>query len=595
MNLEISSLLTAYRNHTRTPREVISTLQIAIEKAPSTIWISKSTPQQLESYLKNLEGKSPDDLPLYGIPFAIKDNIDCKGFKSTAACPAYAYTPQKSAFVVNRLIELGAIPMGKTNMDQFATGLVGVRSPYGTIPNKFAPEYISGGSSSGSAAALAYHLCSFSLGTDTAGSGRVPAAFNHLVGVKPTRGILSANGVIPACKSLDCVSIFALNHHDARTLLNLATKENFDDAYSRCAPWNLPNGKAERLNENWTFGVPEESELNFFGNDSYKKAFEKTVKAFENAGGKKVVIHFTPFLEAARLLYEGPWVFERYAAVGKFIEEHPSEIYPVTKEIICPKKTPHPSSVFDGFHALQEKKKIADLEFSKVDVLLTPTAGTIYKTEEVLKNPIQLNSNLGYYTNYMNLLDYSALAIPAGFVNLNDEKKSRIPFGVTLVGRAFDDFKLLDVADKVKSYLMQDENDCDEKIQIAVCGAHLKGEPLHFQLQNAEFICATKTASEYKMFAFEDKGIKKPALIYAKSLGENEKGNSFYVEIYAMTANDFSKFIQQISSPLSIGKLKLENGENILGFVGDTQILDSAQFKNALDISEFGDWRKFKK
>ena len=182
MNLEISSLLTAYRNHTRTPREVISTLQIAIEKAPSTIWISKSTPQQLESYLKNLEGKSPDDLPLYGIPFAIKDNIDCKGFKSTAACPAYAYTPQKSAFVVNRLIELGAIPMGKTNMDQFATGLVGVRSPYGTILNKFAPEYISGGSSSGSAAALAYHLCSFSLGTDTAGSGRVPAAFNHLVG-----------------------------------------------------------------------------------------------------------------------------------------------------------------------------------------------------------------------------------------------------------------------------------------------------------------------------------------------------------------------------------------------------------------------------
>ena len=376
MDYRISSLLNAYRNHELSPRAVIDESLRRIENAPSSIWISRESSEQLDAYLKRLDAHSPADLPLYGIPFAVKDNIDLEGLPTTAACPDFSYRPKRSAFIVERLVELGAIPLGKTNMDQFATGLVGLRSPYGAIPNRFAPEYISGGSSSGSAAALAYGLCSFSLGTDTAGSGRVPAAFNNLVGVKPTRGLLSTSGVVPACKSLDCVSIFALNHSDARYILAIAAAEDIEDDYSRSAPW-CGNGKAERLPENWTFGVPENSELDFFGNEDFRKAFDKAVSIFEKAGGKKVSISFSPFLEAARLLYEGPWVFERYEAVGKFIEEHPDSIHPVTRSIIAPKRIPHPSEVFTGFHRLQGKKKIADREFSKVDVLLTPTVGTI--------------------------------------------------------------------------------------------------------------------------------------------------------------------------------------------------------------------------
>lgn len=577
MDLRISSLLNAYRNHNLNPQAVIDESLKRIEKAPSSIWISRTPPKQLEAYLKKLESHSPEDLPLYGIPFAVKDNIDLEGLLTTAACPDYAYKPKQSASIVKRLIQLGAIPLGKTNMDQFATGLVGVRSPYGAIPNKFAPEYISGGSSSGSAAALAYGLCSFSLGTDTAGSGRVPAAFNNLVGVKPTRGLVCTNGVVPACKSLDCVSIFALDNSDARYLLNLAAFED-DDAYSRTAPWNKPNGKAERLPENWTFGVPKDSELEFFGNENFRKSFYKAVSIFEKAGGKKVTVSFSPFLEAARLLYEGPWVFERYEAVGKFIEEHPNSIHPVTKSIIAPKHIPHPSEVFTGFHLLQRKKKIADKEFSKVDVLLTPTAGTIYKTKDVDANPIQLNSNLGYYTNYMNLLDYSALAIPAGFSNSSDPEVTRFPFGVTIVGKAFDDFKLLDVAEKVAHLF-------ESKIVFAVCGAHLKGEVLHDEISHAEFLESARTAPEYRMFAFSDGKTQKPALLAG---GEKD----FYVELYAMNAADFGRFVAQIPAPLGIGKIKLSDGRLVSGFIGDSSIEDAEKF-SVQDISELGDWRKF--
>lgn len=579
MDYRISSLLNAYRNHELSPQAVIDESLRRIENAPSSIWISRESSEQLDAYLKRLDAHSPADLPLYGIPFAVKDNIDLEGLPTTAACPDFSYRPKRSAFIVERLVELGAIPLGKTNMDQFATGLVGVRSPYGAIPNRFAPEYISGGSSSGSAAALAYGLCSFSLGTDTAGSGRVPAAFNNLVGIKPTRGLLSTSGVVPACRSLDCVSIFALNHSDARYLLSLAAAEDLEDDYSRIAPWNKPNGKAERLPENWTFGVPKDSELEFFGNEYFRKSFYKAVSIFEKAGGKKVSISFSPFLEAARLLYEGPWVFERYEAVGKFIEEHPESIHPVTKSIIAPKHIPHPSEVFTGFHLLQRKKKIADKEFSKVDVLLTPTAGTIYKTGEVEKDPIRLNSNLGYYTNYMNLLDYSALAIPAGFSNSSDPAVTRFPFGVTIVGKAFDDFKLLDVAEKVAPLFKS-------KIVFAVCGAHLKGEALHDEISHAEFLESARTAPEYRMFAISDGKIQKPAILAG---GKND----FYVELYAMNAADFGKFVAQIPAPLGIGKIKLSDGRFVSGFIGDSSILESAEKFSVQDISGLGDWRKY--
>ena len=580
MDLRIASLLSAYRNGVTTPRAVIERILTEMDKAPAQIWISRLSPSALERFLEPLEKCNgiPADKPLFGIPFAIKDNIDLEGFISTSACPAYAYKAAKSSFVVKRLIEAGAIPLGKTNMDQFATGLVGTRSPYGSIPNKYAPEYISGGSSSGSAAALSYELCSFSLGTDTAGSGRVPAAFNKLVGVKPTRGLLSTSGVIPACRSLDCVSIFALDSDDAQAVLNIAQGEDPEDSYSREAPWILSESDRARLPEKWTFGVPDK--LEFFGNEGYRKAFENTVKAFENAGGIKVTVPFEPFLKAAKLLYEGPWVFERYNAVGKFIEEHPDEIHPVTKSIITPKRTPHPSEVFEGFHTLQAYKKMADKIISSVDFLLTPTAGTIYKTEDVEKNPIELNSNLGYYTNYMNLLDYSALAIPSEDSSCDKENVPALPFGVTLVGKAFDDYKLLDAAKKVKPYLAT-------KIPLAVCGAHLKGCALHEELSRAILLEETTTAPEYKMFALNGP-IPKPALVAATE-GE---GHSFYIEIYGLSAEDFGKFVQRVPAPLSIGKVKTIDGRLVSGFVADSSIVQLIQANKATDISEYGDWRK---
>jgi allophanate hydrolase len=582
MDLRISTLLNAYRHGTTTPRAVIKRILDEMDKAPSQIWISRLSRESLEKYLEPLEkcNSIPANKPLFGIPFAIKDNIDFEGLESTSACPAYAYKPQKSSFVVSRLIAAGAIPLGKTNMDQFATGLVGVRSPYGSIPNKFAPEYISGGSSSGSAAALAYGLCSFSLGTDTAGSGRVPAAFNKLVGVKPTRGLLSTSGVIPACRSLDCVSIFALDTDDAQTVLNIAQGEDSEDAYSRKAPWIQAETDCARLPEKWTFGVPDK--LEFFGNEGYRKAFDKTVQAFENAGGTKVIIPFEPFLKAAKLLYEGPWVFERYNAVGKFIEEHSDEIHPVTKSIITPKRTPHPAEVFEGFHTLQAYKKIADKIISSVDFLLTPTAGTIYKTADVEKNPIELNSNLGYYTNYMNLLDYSALAIPSEDAVCESEDVTSLPFGVTLVGKAFDDYKLLDAAKKVEPYLAS-------KIPLAVCGAHLKGCALHEELSRAVFLEATETAPEYKMLALSGP-IPKPALIAAPD-GE---GHSFYIEIYALSAEDFGEFVKRVPAPLSIGKVKTIDGRFVSGFVADSSVLELYRAGKATDISEFEDWRKYR-
>lgn len=581
MDLRISSLLSAYRNETTTPRAVIEYILAEIDKAPSQIWISKLSREALEKYLEPLEkcNSIPTEKPLFGIPFAIKDNIDFEDLESTSACPAYAYKPQKSSFVVSKLIAAGAIPIGKTNMDQFATGLVGVRSPYGSIPNKFAPEYISGGSSSGSAASLAYGLCSFSLGTDTAGSGRVPAAFNKLVGVKPTRGLLSTSGVIPACRSLDCVSIFALDIDDAKMVLNIAQGEDDKDPYSREAPWVQNESNRTRLPEEWTFGIPDK--LEFFGNEEYRKAFEKAVQAFESAGGKKVIIPFEPFLKAAKLLYEGPWVFERYNAVGKFIEEHPDEIHPITKSIITPKRTPHPSEVFEGFHKLQAYKKIADKIISSIDFLLTPTAGTIYKTADVEKNPIELNSNLGYYTNYMNLLDYSALAIPAEDAICESENALSLPFGITLVGKAFDDYKLLDVAKKVEPYLAS-------KIPLAVCGAHLKGCALHKELSRAVFLEATETAPEYKMLALNGP-IPKPALMATS----NSEGRSFYIEIYELSAKDFGEFVKRVPAPLSIGKVKTIDGKIIPGFIADSSVPELYQAGKATDISEYGDWRKY--
>jgi allophanate hydrolase len=436
--MNIKNLKKSYLDKTLTPRELMKQINKRIqEHLDNPIWIHVLSENELEPYLKRLESLNPETLPLYGIPFAIKDNIDLKDIPTTAGCPDYSYVPKESAFVVNALIEAGAIPVGKTNLDQFATGLVGTRSPYGACKNSIDAEYISGGSSSGSAVSVALDMAVFSLGTDTAGSGRVPAAFNNLVGIKPSKGILSNTGLVPACRSLDCISIFAKTTADAKEVFEVAACFDEADPYSREMSLTQNN-----IGSSFRFAIPKASQLKFFGDDEAEKLYYEAVKTFESIGGVAVEIDFSPMLEAANLLYYGPWVTERYVAVKDMIESKPESFIDVTRKIIESGKTKSAEDYFNAEYKLKAYKRQADILMKEIDFALTPTTGTIYKIDEVNADPIQLNTNLGYYTNFMNLLDFSAYAIPAGF------RDNSLPFGVTIFAEAFADRKLLDIGEK---------------------------------------------------------------------------------------------------------------------------------------------------
>ncbi len=450
MNLTIACLQAQYRAGSLTPIDLVRQLDAEIGDANShNIWIRRLTLDEMLVYAKNLEGKGPAQLPLYGIPFAIKDNIDLAGMPTTAGCPDFAFMPKKSAIVVQKLIDAGAIPIGKTNLDQFATGLVGTRSPYGACKNSINPEYISGGSSAGSAVSVALNMASFSLGTDTAGSGRVPAAFNNLVGVKPSLGLISTTGVLPACRTLDCVSIFAKNGTDAETVLQLAQGFDDDDAYSRQAPiTGAVIGNNFIFGDSFIFGVPRPSQLAYFGNVEAPQLFQQAIEKLEKVGGKAVEIDFAPFIETAALLYEGPWVVERYAAIREFFDAKPEAIFPTTRQIISHAAKFSAADTFNAMYklkALQRKAEAVwcDIDVPRIDVLVTPTAGTIYTIAEVQGDPVQTNTNLGYYTNFMNLLDMAAIAVPTGFYG------NGIGFGITISAPAFSDNTLLNLAKKL--------------------------------------------------------------------------------------------------------------------------------------------------
>lgn len=427
-----------YKKKECTPRELVKQIKERIEQfSDNPIWLYVLSDEELEPYLKRLEHSIMEDLPLYGIPFAIKDNIDLAGIPTTAGCPDFTYVPEHSAFVVERLIEAGAIPIGKTNLDQFATGLVGTRSPYGACQNSIDKRYISGGSSSGSAVSVALDMVVFSLGTDTAGSGRVPAAFNNILGLKPTKGLLSTSGVVPACRSLDCVSIFAKSTEDINTVFNVAASYDKADIYSRKMPFTCKG-----FSSSFCFGAPKAEQLAFFGDTEAKELFIQSVEAFERLGGKKVEVDFTPFLEAANLLYSGPWVSERYVAVKALLNQSPKSFMDVTRTIIASGASKSASEYFEAEYKLKAYKRHSEAVMEGVDFIVTPTTGTIYSIDEVNANPIELNTNLGYYTNFMNLLDFSAYAIPAG------KRSNGLPFGITLFADAFEEKKLLHFAEK---------------------------------------------------------------------------------------------------------------------------------------------------
>jgi len=437
--LDIASLTEGYASGAITPEQVLDDVFARIAaRGERPVWISLASRELVTAKLADncRRRDAGEALPLFGIPFAVKDNIDVAGLETTAACPEFAYLPERSATVIERLEAAGAIVVGKTNLDQFATGLVGTRSPYGHPTSVFDPDYISGGSSSGSAVAVAAGLVSFSLGTDTAGSGRVPAAFNNIVGLKPTKGLISTRGVVPACRSQDCVSIFAGTVDDALRVLDIAQGFDAEDVYSRRAPAG-PDGD---FSEDFRFGVPAEG-LEFFGDNPAKALYLAAIDNLMNLGGVPVSIDFAPFLGAAKLLYEGPWVAERLASLRALDFERPDAVHPVVWDIIVRADRVSAVDAFQSFYKLADFTRQAEAEWVKMDVLLLPTTGTIYRLGEVLGDPARLNSNLGYYTNFVNLMDLAGTAVPAGF------RPNGLPFGVTLLGRAFDDVRIARLAD----------------------------------------------------------------------------------------------------------------------------------------------------
>ncbi|MFL0800823.1 MAG: allophanate hydrolase [Agarilytica sp.] len=606
MNLSIEYLRSAYQSGELTPRLLINQLHQEFDKhQDNPIWIHRLTEQELEPYLSALESQDLETLPLYGIPFAIKDNIDLSGVQTTAACPAFAYTPTKHAHVVAELIAAGAIPMGKTNLDQFATGLVGVRSPepWGPVKNALNPEYISGGSSSGSSVAVASGLVSFSLGTDTAGSGRVPASLNNIVGLKPSIGLLSCTGVVPACKSLDCVSIFATNIEDANTVFNSAVSFDAQDAYGRKNSYGNGVRYGIQSDKVMKVGVPASSDLAFFGNTESEALYGKALEALGDCEVVFVDIDLAPFLKAAALLYEGPWIAERYVATQELFDNTPEALLPVLQTIISGGKKGSAADVFKAQYRLNEYRQQALIELSKVDAVVMPTNGSHYTIQQLLDDPIQLNSNMGYYTNFVNLLDYSAISVPAG------HHENGIGFGITLFHKALHDKQLMLLAKRLADKLALApgahlyEIDAERfdgemsgagkpvgvspstSIDVLVCGAHLEGLPLNWQLneRGATKILEGSTSDKYRFYALAGGPIKRPALVRDES-----KGAEIDVEVWRMPREDFGSFVAEIPAPLGIGKVELASGEWVSGFICDPWGLEGAQ-----EITELGSWKAY--
>ncbi|MGM9424686.1 allophanate hydrolase [Hydrogenophaga sp. MI9] len=597
LSFDLASLRAAYAAGTPV-RAVITEAMRRCATDAHHAFIHRLTDAEIEPYVAHLDGLDPASLPLYGVPFAIKDNIDLAHIPTTAGCPEYAYTPGESAFLVQQLIAAGALPLGKANLDQFATGLNGTRSPYGACRNAFNPDFVSGGSSSGSAVSVANGWVSFSLGTDTAGSGRVPASFNNLIGLKPSLGLLSATGVVPACRSVDTVSIFALTASDAQAVLAVAAVPDEADAFSRAArPFGVDFSAGP-----FRFGVPRPQDLNFFGNDAAIALFAQSIERLHALGGTAVEIDLTPFLDAARLLYEGPWVAERYVAIKDFIEAQPEAVFPPVRSIIEGGKAKTAADAFAASYKLKALKRVCDAVWNDIDCLLTPTAGTIYRIADMQADPIRLNSNLGYYTNFMNLLDYAAVAVPAGFQASGDAQG--LPWGVTLAAPAFKDVPLLRLADRfhraqaalslgattapladtpaIGTGLPKGSNTAGT-VKVAVCGAHLSGLPLNWQLtqRGARLLGAVQSAPEYKFYALAGGPVQRPGMVRV-----NEGGAAIDMEVWELPADHFGSFVDGIPAPLGIGKVKLADGTWVSGFV-----CEAVGVEGGTEITSPGSWR----
>jgi len=595
-SFDLQRLRKAYRAEGQRVSALVSEVMARTEAAGDDhVWINRVPGEALRARAQSLDRMAASDrgtlerLPLFGIPFAVKDNIDFAGMQTTAACPGFSYRPKKSAHCVERLLAAGAILIGKTNLDQFATGLVGTRSPYGVPRNPFDARYIPGGSSSGSAVAVASGLVSFALGTDTAGSGRVPAAFNNIVGLKPTRGLVSTRGVVPACASLDCVSIFALTVGDAEEVLGVVEGFDVEDPFSRRAP-----ATTRSFNRPFRFALPRAEDLQFFGDSEAPTLFDAAARVLEAFGGTPVEIDFTPFRAAAELLYGGPWVAERLAAIEHLFQTTPEALLPITRQIVGGATRFSAVDAFKASYELAALRRQAEPLWDIADVLVLPTAGTIYTMAEIEADPIRLNTNLGYYTNFVNFFDLAALAVPAGY------RRDGLPFGITLVAPAFSEAALarlgaallrhLDLplgatrhrqAPEIPGAKISAEGG---RLELVVVGGHLSGMPLNRELvdRDGTLVSASRTAPVYRMFLLGGSPAR-PGLV--RTAGS---GRAFDVEIWSLDLAAFGSFVASVPSPLTIGTVLLEDGRGVKGF-----LCESSATADSQDISDFGGWRQF--
>src|ERR1700675_1282066 len=570
MTETVAAIVAAHRAGILSPAQTVtrSFARIRDHNDPA-IFISLRDEKQARAEAEALTAKDGARLPLYGIPAAVKDNIDVPGLPTTPACPAFAYSPAHDATSVARLRAAGAIIVGKTNLDQFATGLVGVRSPYGIPNNPMRGDLIPGGSSSGSAVAVSAGLVPLALGTDTAGSGRVPAMLNNIVGLKPSLGLISTAGVVPACRTLDCVSVLALTVDDAMTALGAMAGPDGADPFSRNRPLAEMNAFPAKLR----LGVPRSGQLIFFGDKASETAYSDALLRWTALGATLVGFDLEPFYETARLLYEGPWVAERYLVIRDLLASSPEAIHPVTREIIIAGARLSAAGTFAALYRLQALRKIAERAFAGIDALVLPTAPTVYSTAQVLANPIELNSRLGTYTNFVNLLDLCGLALPAAI------RSDGIPFGITLIAPAGNDAQLASIgrvfhADtkltmgakglRRPPLASLPAGASGDEIAIAVVGAHLSGMVLNGELKalGGRLLEAALTTPDYRLYALATTPPKPGMLRVAAGAG-----SSIAVEIWALSAAAFGKFVAAIPPPLSIGTVRLDDRRGVQSLI----------------------------
>jgi allophanate hydrolase len=652
VRVSISTLLAGYRDGSADPAEVVARAYERARSAVGPTWISLVAWSEVQASLARLRAASPE-LALYGIPFAIKDNIDLAGTPTTAACPAYSYVPDASAFAVARLVAAGAIPIGKTNMDQFATGLTGTRTPYGACASVVDGRYVSGGSSSGSAVAVADGTVPFALATDTAGSGRVPAAFNGIVGLKASLGAIGTRGVVPACRSLDCVSLLTTDVADAARVLDVAVGFDPADPYSRrpadtggAAPQRVAAGRAGGAIGGGTLGsrptdapspagpriaVPRPDQLTFGGDRGAAAAWERTIAHARLLGWDVVEIDLAPFAEAARLLYEGPWIAERFAAFGSFVAGHARDVDPLVRRIVMAARDHSAVDAFAAAHRLAELRASTRPVWEIAGALLLPTAPTIFTPAEIADEPIARNALLGTYTNFVNLLDLCAIAVPGG------ARADGLPFGVTLIAPAGADRALLTLASRwtgepaaatparellaaassssgaaagaqsagaaarapIRERLAATDLAASaagssgdiaasppEAVRLAVVGAHLSGEPLNHQLVDlgACLLETTATAPGYRLYALPDTEPAKPGMVGGGPLD----GPPIELEIWELSAESLGRLVAGVPSPLVIGTVALADGRAVKGFLCEADAVVRAR-----DITSHGGWRAY--